>query len=309
MMPKVTKAQIHPTNRCNLNCIFCDVPFRYKGKPDLPDEKWISTVKELCELGPEIVTISGGGEPFVRTKLLIDIIKMLHSAGIKIEVISNGTFISDDVTKTIAECCHHYRVSLHSTTIESDEFLRGVKGSVKLSFEGIKKIAEWKKKLNKNKPTIDIAMVLTKINISEIEKMIIKASEFGANRISLRIVHKWGEKYRPTQEQMKYLKKKLKEYEEMAKKRNLDLIYDFVIEDMFEPAGKKMDEILGDKNNKLQKDEPFCTLPFREIVVFADGRVACCCNFIIDPEESEGVDSIKNRTLHQVWMGEKFKNL
>lgn len=304
MMPKLVKAQIHPTHHCNLKCIFCDVPIRSVGKKDLPDEKWISLVNDLCELKPRVVTISGGGEPFLRMKLLIYIIKILHLAGIKIEIITNGTFISDEVTKTIAECCHHYRVSLHATLEDLDEILRGKKGSVKLSLEGIRKIAGWKKKLGREEPTIDIAMVLTKFNMSEIGKMIEKASEVGANRISLRIVHKWGEKYRPSEEQMNELKKNIRLYEKMAAEKNLNLIYDFLIGDIFSQSEEQNIENVG-----TSKNEPICTLPFRELVIFADGRVSPCCNFIIDPEEYDGVDSVKEKSLITVWNGDEFNKI
>lgn len=304
MISKLVKVQIHPTHHCNLKCIFCDIPIRNVEKKDISDDKWLSLIKDLCELRPNIVTISGGGEPLIRTNLLIDIMKMLKSADIKIELITNGTFISDEVIKTIAECCHHYRVSLHATSEELDEILRGKKGSVNMSFEGIRKIAEWKKKFGREEPTIDIAMVLTKFNVSEIDKMIKKAAEAGANRISLRIVHKWGKKYRPSEEQMKNLKKSLSEYKKMATEKDLDLIYDFLVDDVF-----SNDEQGNTINEAVSKNEPLCTLPFREIVIFADGRVSPCCNFIIDPEDYDGVDSVKGKSLIDVWNGDEFNKI
>jgi radical SAM protein with 4Fe4S-binding SPASM domain len=294
---KLTKTQIHPTHYCNLKCLFCDVPIRCAGKIDLSEEKWTSLIKELCELRPQIVTISGGGEPLLRTNLLIQIMKILHSHDIDIELITNGTLVSDEVAKTIAECCNDYRVSLHATSMKMDEFLRGVKGSINLSFSGIKKIIRWKNKMKNENLKIDIVMVITKFNLGEIERMIKKASTLGANKVSLRIVHKWGEKYRPSQKQMKVLNKNLKNYESLAVKNNLELFYDFLIEDVLS------------KNEKLNTNQTFCMLPFREMVIFADGRVAPCCNFIIDPEDSVAVDSVREKTLSEVWFGEKFNRL
>lgn len=301
MKVRLRKAQIHPTNRCNLKCIFCDVPIRYKGFVDLNEKILAKATTELCELHPEVVTISGGGEPLLRPNLVLYMIKKFHSYGIKSEIITNGTIFSDRLAKAIVECCELYRVSIHSTTARLDEFMRGVHGSLKKSFDGIRKIDELKKKMKREEPKVDIAMVVTKFNISEIEKMIRKAPSLGINKVSLRIVHKWGEKYKPSEEQMKFLKKNLDFYKKLAKENEIEFSQDFIPEEVF---CKKCEKEKSEKVNG-----PLCMLPFSELVIFADGRVAPCCNFIIDPLSSLGVDSIKERSLKMVWFGEKFNLL
>ncbi len=300
---KLTKVQIHPTNRCNLKCIFCDVPYRYANAVDLDEEKFINLSKELCKLHPSDVTISGGGEPLLRPELLMKMIKILHSGDIKIGLITNGTLVSDQMAKTIAECCDDYQLSVHSTTTELDEFLRGRNESIKMSLDGVKKIVYWKEEMERDEPKIGMGMVITKFNINEIDKMIQKASSLKMDNIRLRIVHKWGEKYLPSQEQMNLLKKNLERYKDLAEENNIDLLYHFLVEDLF-PESKEMNV-----ENKISKDQLLCRLPFREMVIFADGRVAPCCNFIIDPENTIGVDSIKKRTLSEVWFGKKFNHL
>jgi|GEM_PF-4262162 len=218
MKPLLQKAQIHPTNKCNLKCIFCDVPIRYKNHIDLSDEKFVSITKDLITLKPEIVTICGGGEPLLRTTLVTKMMKMMNDAGIKSEIITNGTFVSKKLLSTILDCAILYRVSVHSVSIKKDEILRGVKNSLKLSFKSIKILSEMKKKARKEEPKIEIVMVVTKHNVEEIEKMIKKASEIGVNKIGLRIVHKYGEFLKPTSEQMDYLKKILKNIKKLLKK-------------------------------------------------------------------------------------------
>ena len=185
MKPLLRKAQIHPTNRCNLRCAFCDVPIRYKNHIDLSDEKFISITRDLITLKPEIVTISGGGEPLLRTNLVANIMKMLNEAGIKSEIITNGTFVSKKLLSTILECGVLYRVSVHSVTAKKDKILRGVKNSLNLSFKSIKILSNMKKKTKKEEPKIEIVMVVTKYNVDEIEKMIRKAPKIGVDKISL----------------------------------------------------------------------------------------------------------------------------
>jgi len=302
MIAELSKVQIHPTHRCNLNCIFCDVPERSVGRTDLEESEWVKVVEGLCKLNPKMVTISGGGEPLLRANLLIKIMKILHSSNIGIELITNGTIVSDELAKTITECCNHYRLSLHASTKEMDGLLRGVRGSIDSSFDGIKKIVRWKKQMKSEMPKIDIAMVLTQFNINEIEKMIEKAPSLGVNMVSLRIVHKCGEKYRPSDEQMNFLKNNLKKYETLAAESNLELQYDFLLEDVFSTPETKGGE------SEL-KEGVLCTLPFREMVVFADGRVAPCCNFIVEYDDFMNLDSIRNRPIDKIWFGKRFESL
>ncbi|MEM5829494.1 MAG: radical SAM protein [Candidatus Aenigmatarchaeota archaeon] len=305
MKVQLKKAQVHLTNKCNLKCIFCDIPIRYRGCVDLEDEKFIQVTKELCELKPEIITISGGGEPLLRPKLISFMVKSFHSYGIESEIITNGVLITDKIAKIIAECSSLYKVSLHSTSVKLDEFLRGVRGSLKMSFEGIKKVAKWKAKMKKDKPEISIVMVLTKHNINEIEKMIKIASKFKVNKISLRIAHKYGEIYKPDSFQFRYLQKNMKHFEDLAKRKNIVLDQDFL------PEVLEIED--NDKENKWREKyedkSPFCTLPFNEMVIFADGRVAPCCIFLNVPETIFPVESIKNKTLKNIWFGERFNEL
>lgn len=305
MISKLSKVQIHPAHHCNLRCIFCDVPVRNAGKVDLDEEKWIEVVKGLCELRPKKVTISGGGEPLLRVNLIMKIMKILNSFDIGIELITNGIFVSDEVAKTIAECCDHYRLSLHSTSIEMDELLRGVKGSINVSLEGVKKIVYWKKKIGEMKPKIDIAMVLTEFNINEIEKMINKAPSLDANMVSLRVVHQGGQKYNkyyPSKKQIDFLKRNLKKYEALANKNNLKLQYDFLPEDVFSSNKDVFME------SESQENQHPCMLPFREMVVFSDGRVTPCCNFIYDYDDLASIDSVLERSIGEIWIGEKFNS-
>lgn len=284
----------------------------------MEDDKWLQITNDLCKLKPKMVTISGGGEPLLRRELLIKIMRLLKGSGIGVELITNGTLVTDELAKTIAKCCEHYRVSLHSTTDELDELLRGVHGSVGLSFEGIRKIVEWKKKIGRKTPKIDIAMVLTQFNIGEVEKMVEHVATLNVNMVSLRIVHKCGEKYRPSEKQIKFLGSNLKKFESLAAKHNIDIQYDFLPEDVFETdkgivvkkvQSKETEKGSIEKYNDGNSGNVLCTLPFRELVIFADGRVGPCCNFIVEYDDFENLDSILDKRIDEIWFGEKLKFL
>jgi radical SAM protein with 4Fe4S-binding SPASM domain len=280
-----------------LRCIFCDN--QKLNVDDLPDEKWHEIVEELCDLNPFRLTISGGGEPLLRAKLLLEILNIGKYRKIKTSVITNGTLVTKSLAKEIVESeCDEWRESIHATTPRLDEFLRG-KNMLLQSFNGIKYISEWKRKLNSDLPKIAIWMTLTKFNIHCIQPMIKKAASLGVNSIFLRMVNPPSRKdVYPTLTQRKKLVNKMKENELLANKVGIEFRCAFLSED-----------ILPVKNNRGGDEGSFtCLVPFREIVIFADGRVAPCCNFIKEDENSLAVESVRKKRLKEIWFGEKFEN-
>jgi MoaA/NifB/PqqE/SkfB family radical SAM enzyme len=293
MKVKLKEAQIHLTNRCNLKCIFCEVPF-FRTK-DLSDEKWYQIIEELCELKPLALTLSGGGEPLLRPKLLLHAIKKVKEVGTRALVITNGTLVTSTFAKKLVEYrCDEWRESIHTPFVKADSFVRG-KSMLTQSFEGIKLIAHWKRKLESDFPQLVIWMTLTKHTITHIRAMIKKCTSLGVNSLFLRIVNPpENKKVYPSLAQRQKLLRKLPEYKSVAEKSGIELRCGFLPRDILPhlPDGGKLT----------------CLIPFHELVVFADGRVAVCCNFIKDDTSSPGVESLKGKGLREIWFGDKFNN-
>jgi len=69
---------IYPTNRCNLRCRFCYQRLNpYDFSKDLPKQRWIELTKELCEIGVDIIQISGGGEPLIVKDTVLEMMKII----------------------------------------------------------------------------------------------------------------------------------------------------------------------------------------------------------------------------------------
>ena len=295
---KLIRSQIHLTNRCNLNCIFCGNPQIFADRKDLPDEKWEEIVEDLCELKAKELTISGGGEPLLRRKLLIEILTKVKENGMKTGVITNGTLVSRSFARKIVETrCDEWRTSVHSPFVSTDSRLRG-KNFVKKTFDGIKFIAEWKRKLSSDSPKLEIWMVITKLNVNHVEAMIKKAKKIGANSVSLRMVNPPTNKLYPTRRQVKMFIKKLEFYKKLGESYGIEVRWHFSPEEIVKPYGFD-----GGKFKGIT-----CLLPFHEIVVFADGRVAPCCNFIMSGYESLAIEDVRTKRLKEIWKGKKFKH-
>ncbi|MFB6088596.1 MAG: radical SAM protein, partial [Candidatus Aenigmatarchaeota archaeon] len=58
--------QLQPTDRCNLKCQFCWRREYTREFDELSKNKWLSIVKDACEMGVKLLTFVGGGEPLLR---------------------------------------------------------------------------------------------------------------------------------------------------------------------------------------------------------------------------------------------------
>ena len=81
--------QLNPTNVCNLNCSFCSCSNRDK-KIELKYEYLQGIMKDAALLGCRAITITGGGEPLLYSKIN-ELIHFLHSLDIQIGLVTNGT--------------------------------------------------------------------------------------------------------------------------------------------------------------------------------------------------------------------------
>jgi len=300
--PKVQliRAQIHLTNRCNLRCKFCEVPTKFVNTKDLPDERWIEIVNELSKLKVKEITISGGGEPTLRFNLLIKILQITKKNGIKTGIITNGTQVTKEYAKIIAELQpDEWRTSLCSPDTKIDAFLRG-KDLLEKSLKGISYIASWKKKKRSELPKLEVWMVQTKYNIHSIKRMIKKVHSIGANSLSIRMVNPPDSPLYPTEKQRKELVEKMEDYKKYTEKLGIEIKFHFLPTDILPPEKVEYNAKSNSKKNVI------CMLPFHEIVIFADGRAAVCCNFIDYPETSWEIENAVRKSVKEIWFGKKF---
>lgn len=104
---------IEITNRCNLRCKYC-AHFSSPGDVDndLPKEEWFKFFEELNRCAVMDVTLSGG-EPFHRQNITEIIESIIHNR-MRYAILSNGTLITDEMAKFLAETkrCNSVQVSI-----------------------------------------------------------------------------------------------------------------------------------------------------------------------------------------------------
>jgi len=155
----LSKAYLHITQRCNLNCKYCYNKRNLNGnKAELSTREWIKVISELETVGIKTFILTGG-EPFLNEDLL-EIV--LHIDGEKI-LLTNGTLLTEKKYK-ILENVNKIIISLDSTNEEENELNR----QNSLRYRVIKNIENLPLSLREK---VNIRSVLTKNNISSIHQM------------------------------------------------------------------------------------------------------------------------------------------
>jgi len=131
--PRPLFASYNVTSRCNMKCSFCD--WWKMNMPELPTEKALTAIDEVCSLGVPFFDLSGG-EPLLR-KDLLTLAKKASSYGCLISMNTNGTLVKSDKASGIADAFDVVVVSLDGPK-EIHDKIRGVAGTYDKAIEAIK---------------------------------------------------------------------------------------------------------------------------------------------------------------------------
>lgn len=133
---KYVEITLDITGECNLHCRHCCVSAgdQIKGE-DLSTERLKSIIDRIIEFNPKGLSISGG-EPLVRSDFT-EIITYIHErySG-KMELMTNGTLITQKMAKFIGEMFDSVSVSIDGVDEESCSIIRG-KGTFKACMDGL----------------------------------------------------------------------------------------------------------------------------------------------------------------------------
>lgn len=310
-----TWVQLQPTSLCNLNCLFC--ARRKYIKDRLSDEKWLQLTKEVCDMKVKRITITGGGEPLLRKKLFIEMIKEIKDNSIEGDIVTNGSLIDNRMAREIVSSGWDFiSFSIHGSNAETHDYLSGGKSFDKI-LKGINLINDWKNQLRTEKPTMVFHVILTSMNYNQIEDMVKLIHENGVREIKLALL------MIDRDENLKHLKlsepqlepfyANYKKASKLADSLNMTLRSEFTRDEILsyidsdynkEIFCKKTENPVTSENTRVR-----CLIPFNEMVIFPDGIVSVCCSIHEKYEENSDnniVDSVLNKTLSEVWDGKVF---
>jgi len=203
--------EVWPTNRCNLRCLMCGtwasrrrleeegIPYNPKEemKQEVTDIRFLELVDEANELGVKRCLLTGGGEPFIRKELTLDLMEKIKEYGMFGNINTNATLISDDDVKRIIDMeWDMVMVSIDAPDPETNDFIRGLNGAFHRIKRTLLNFKREKKRVGSEKPRIVFNTVLTNRIHDKIGKMIRFAHQTGCEDITFIPLIVYDEKVR-----------------------------------------------------------------------------------------------------------------
>lgn len=116
-----------PSYRCNYDCLWCNA-FLNMEKSDgiMSEEHLLKLANFYAEWGVKSTCIAGGGEPLIN-KGVNNFLKRLKKNGVKAGIITNGFFLNEEISHTIADTCRWIGISVDAGTNETYMKTKGIK--------------------------------------------------------------------------------------------------------------------------------------------------------------------------------------
>ena len=307
------KVLIYPTNKCNLKCPFCFQRLNpYDYSKDLPKKRWLELTEELCEMGVDIIQISGGGEPMIVPETTLKMMEIIKENNVTGRLVNNGTlWREEDIRKVVEMDWDNVIFSVDGATSEVNDKSRGVKGTFKKIVKNIKLFNYYKKKLKKDLPILEFSTVISRINFFQLGEIIKLASSLGVSNITFEpvfISNPKVKKLKVSQKERKFIIQKIPEWKKLADslKVSTNLHMLFEIKEI-EKTGELKEKIF---DASKEEENPFLKIPCFEPWIWpkieADGRVGPCSTIYLSDFCKKEV-SVRERSFEDVWYGEEFQ--
>jgi MoaA/NifB/PqqE/SkfB family radical SAM enzyme len=171
-IPKDVYLQV--TEHCNCRCTMCDI---WKSKRKTPSlSELISIVQVLKKKKTRWITL-WGGEPFLHPNI-IEIIREVKDCGIKLQIITNGTLLTDEKLYATHQHADNIVFSVDSPYEKIHDDIRGREGAFSFAVTNIKTFMQLCEKTQKG-PNVEFDTTILAKNIDHIEEMIEFSQSFG----------------------------------------------------------------------------------------------------------------------------------
>ena len=302
-------------NRCNADCMMCDS--REKNLKVAP--RWLSVDGLVRRYGGikyiKQASLSGSYcEPFLN-KDMVEIIRFLKSKRAVVEVISNGSVISESMAERLIEVqLDKVIVSIHGATKATAEAIMG-----NISFErvisNVYRLIILRKAASSDFPRVNMIFVGMKKNITELSDLVILAGQMGVTAIHLKSLmgdHRDSLKDRLKGENLLehpgLLIEEFGRAKSFAQKFGMSLTandpYRRIIMGESSEARTGRSGVLGEET-PIGKTR-WCLFPFEKPYVSLAGDVSLCCS---DAGRRVCMGDVNNGGLAAVWDSDGYVSL
>lgn len=305
------EVQFNLTNRCNLKCKFCwlrDFDKQKLNYKELGMKEYKIMIKDCSKMNVHTIEITGGGEPLMSNDIPT-LMKTIKHHDIFGRLITNGTLFSKDMIKTLIRIGWDEIVfSLDAPDKKVNDYLRGK--SFDRILKAIKTVQTEKMKANKEKPMVNIHMVLCNKNFHLLPKMFEFAYDLNCRNLLVEPIALLATKTKAGKELLFKKKDKtplmdiIQEAIKISYQHNFQTNIDKLEFELIESTAKmkKTVEKEGEKEKNIWSSLP-CYQPFYHMIVRPWGIVGPCCMF-----DNIGEDA-NQKSLREIWFGEFFEDM
>lgn len=289
--------QIEHTTYCNMNCKSCERSKFITNPQHLSLEAFQRVIEQIR---PQKITLGGVGEPFMHPQIF-EIIRAAKQSGGSINTTTNGTLLTPERCVQIVESgLDLIKISIDSATPDTYITVRGEDKFPQI-VEGIRGLADAKKRLNSRKPFIRLNYVIFKDNYHEIAAIVELADQLGVDAIYFQPLDLVGIEERHallvgdlTYEQLaRAVAAALQANQRCRVKTNLRTIQQQL------PMYWKKYQLSTRKN-----DARICILPWFSTYITVDGIVRPCCSF---SQTDADMGNLLEQEMRDIWNGEPYQ--
>jgi len=299
------RMELHPTDSCNLKCIFCwKRKQKNPTKKELSEAKLLQIVREAAKIGVREWIVSGGGEPLMRKEITLKVLKEIKKNKMWGLLTTNGTLLEEkDAEKLVKMGWDQVQFSIDGPDKKTNDFLRPPN-----SFERIIKAVKILRKVrdfaNSHKPYIGFNTILNKMNFDKMDEMVKLASEVGAELVFFEPIYPGYSSVDLSipKNGKKELIKSVKRCEKVARSFGINTNAKEFLEVQLADKSDLRRKIL----KEVEKIDGFigapCFRPWYLMGIKASGFAGCCSTFEIG-------EFIQGKHLSEVWFGKTFNEL
>ncbi len=233
-MPPLDWMQIEVTTRCNASCLYCPrTTYRHSwDSRDLSLENFKTLLPVMADT--KMIHLQGWGEPFLHPHLF-EMIALAKKAGCKVGTTTNGMLLDRDIIGRLVQSgMDHVAFSLTGIGEKNDLTRQGTNYARVL--QAISGLAEKKRALRVETPTISVAYLLLRSHLPDMDKLIAELAPTGVQQVVIStldfITQKdlWNEHLYPENKpEYQELKNLYEELRQEAAQKGIDLHYNLVL--------------------------------------------------------------------------------
>jgi MoaA/NifB/PqqE/SkfB family radical SAM enzyme len=182
-LPGPLHVEIHPADRCNIDCFFCSTA-TLRGTDEVPLRTWSDFIHELKASGTRSVRLAGGGEPLFHRQIK-EVLQVLNDEQLPIEnITTNGVLMTDKVVPQLLGSCDEITLSLNTGDPETyASMMQTPPKNFERVVKNAKNLIAARDRAKAKGPRLLVQYLVWKENFRSIPRMYELAREIGADDI------------------------------------------------------------------------------------------------------------------------------